>query len=220
LAKIIVTDMLRLLPAFATGICQILVDMRQPSSLIIKPMDKKAFRKKILTVRDNISEKDRAKKSLAIKKRLEKLEIFQDAYTVMFYVSFGSEVETHQLIKESFREKRVAVPLVWEKDLLVKQITDFGQLSPGAWTILEPEARQKSLGLSNINVMIVPGVTYDKNHHRMGYGGGYYDKLLARKDEGGFVSIGLAFEEQIVDDVPTETNDQKVDFIITDKKII
>lgn len=186
----------------------------------MEPMDKKAFRKKMLGTRDSISEKDRAKKSLAIKKRLEKLELFQEAYTVMFYVSFGSEVETHQLIKESFREKRVAVPLVWEKDLLVKQITDFSQLSPGAWTILEPEARQKSLGLTDINVMIVPGVAYDKNHHRMGYGGGYYDKLLARKDEGGFVSIGLAFEEQIVDEVPTEENDQKVDFIITDKRII
>lgn len=196
------------------------IDRRQPSSLIMGLMDKKVFRKNILAKRKSISEKKHDEKSAQIKKRLEKLEIFQEAYTVMFYVSFGSEVETHGLLKDSFREKRVAVPLVWEKDLLIKRITDFSQLSPGAWEILEPEARQTSLKLSDINLILVPGVAFDKNHNRMGYGSGYYDRLLAREKEADFISVGLAFEEQIVDKLPIEKYDQKVDFIVTEKRVI
>ena len=197
-----------------------MVDRWQPSSLIMGPMDKKAFRKNILTKRKGISEKKHKEKSAQIMRRLEKLEIFQEAYTVMFYVSFGSEVGTHGLLKDSFREKRVAVPLVWEKDLLIKRITDFSQLSPGAWEILEPETRQTSLKLSDINLILVPGVAFDEDHNRMGYGGGYYDRLLAGEKEADFISVGLAFEEQISNKLPVEKYDQKVDFVVTEKRVI
>ncbi|TET52762.1 MAG: 5-formyltetrahydrofolate cyclo-ligase, partial [Actinobacteria bacterium] len=75
----------------------------------------------------------------------------------------------------------------------------------------------------DLNVIIVPGVAFDKEHHRLGYGGGYYDRLIAETRDPipeTPIFIGLAFEEQIVDKLPHNKHDQKVDFIITEKRVI
>ena len=184
-------------------------------------MNKKLMRKEIVTKRNSISADVRQEKSILIKERLQKLKIFAQAYTVLFYVSFGSEVETHQLIKDTLKtEKQVAVPLAHKDGLLIKIITDFKQVKPGTWNILEPSNKQPDIDLKVINLVIVPGVAFSKNHYRLGYGGGYYDKLLSQEDEAGFTSIGLAFDEQIVNELPVEKHDKKVDFVLTDKRII
>lgn len=184
-------------------------------------MDKKALRKEMLDKRNNIAAAKRQEKSGLIKERLEKLQIYHEAYTVMFYVSFGSEVETRQLIKDALKaEKRVAVPLVNKKELLIKQITDFKQLSPGTWGIFEPDHKLPDINPKDINVVIVPGIAFTIDHNRLGYGGGYYDKLLSKEGEANFTSIALAFEEQVVEKLPVAEHDQKVDFIVTDKRFI
>lgn len=153
-----------------------------------------------------------------IEARLRTLDVFQQAYKILFYVSFLSEVQTHQLIKEALKNKKVGVPLVNNKELLIKEITDFSQLSPGHKNILEPSSDLPDLKVEDLNLIIVPGVAFDKKHYRLGYGGGYYDRLLAKDND--HISIGLAFEEQIVDDLPIESHDQKVDFIVTDKRVL
>lgn len=184
-------------------------------------MEKSQLRKEMVAKRDAVPSGVRKAKSASILERLKNLEIFSEAYTVMFYVGFRSEVETHKLIKEVLKtERRVAVPLVYKDRLAVKQISDFKQLKPGAMGILEPGSKQPAVPLEEINVVIVPGVAFDKRHYRLGYGGGYYDRFLSREADAHFTSIGLAFEEQIVDELPVGAHDQKVDFIVTDRRII
>ncbi len=185
------------------------------------PMNKKILRQEILAKRNSIPEDTRRTKSALIKERLGSLEIFQEAYMVLLYVSFNSEVDTHQLIKDALQtEKQVAIPLVHENQLLIKKITSFDQLKPGTWDILEPSSKLPEVKLNDINLVIVPGVAFTKGHYRLGYGGGYYDKLLCQKEDAGFTSIALSFQEQIVDELPVEDHDQKVDFIVTEKRII
>ncbi|TET52955.1 MAG: 5-formyltetrahydrofolate cyclo-ligase [Actinobacteria bacterium] len=182
-------------------------------------MDKKAWREQMLEVRDKIDKSQKQTKENKIREKLERLEIYQQAYTVLYYVSFKSEVDTHKLIKEALKENKVvAAPLVNKKSLLVKQISSFRQLKPGAMGILEPDKKRSSVKLKDLNVIIVPGVAFDKEHHRLGYGGGYYDRLLSKKED--FISISLAFEEQIIDKLPYNKYDQKVDFIVTDKRVL
>lgn len=190
---------------------------------------KKELRKELLGKRNNISAAERKIKNDSVIQRLQELAIYKQAYTVLFYVSFGSEVDTHPLIKKAFKDKkRVAVPLVNGQTLDIKQITSFSQLKPGAMGILEPSEKQPSINPAEINVIIVPGIAFDKKHFRLGYGGGYYDRLLSQYSvnhqpstvNSSITSIGLAFQEQIVEKLPVDKHDQKVDFIITDKKLI
>jgi len=182
-------------------------------------MDKKSLRHDLFAKRNSIPVIQRKDKSASIKQRLQELEVYQEAYTVFYYVSFGSEVNTHALIKEALHDKRVGVPLVDDKKLLAKEITAYNQLKTGYKGILEPSYERKSIDLEDIDLIIVPAVAYDKRHYRLGYGGGYYDRLLASGARTP-TSIGLAFDEQIVGELPIEDHDQKVDFIVTDKRII
>ena len=182
-------------------------------------MDKKTLRHDLFAKRNSILAIQRKDKSASIKERLQELEIYQEAYTVFYYVSFGSEVNTHALIKEALHDKRVAVPLVDDKNLLAKRITAYNQLKTGYKGILEPSYEAESINLADIDLIVVPALAYDKRHYRLGYGGGYYDRLLAT-GLGAPISIGLAFEEQIVKGLPVEAHDQKVDFVVTEKRII
>jgi len=154
-------------------------------------------------------------KSEAIHKSLLDTEEYKDAKTVMFYVSTKNEVETHLMIKEALRHKSVLVPKVSGEEIVPIEIKDFSELIPGAHDILEPMGGNVFQG--KIDLVIVPGVAFDQDKHRLGYGHGYYDKFLAQTDA---ITIGLAFEENMVEKLPREPHDINVDKVITDKKII
>ncbi len=141
---------------------------------------------------------------------------FINAETIAFYVSFSKEVFTHSMIKELLGKKRILVPKVVKGKITFYEINNFNELKPGKFNILEPIASKKA-DYSEINLIIVPGIAFDKFGHRIGYGFGMYDVLLrsikCRK-------IGLAFNSQIVDKIPKEKFDVAVDKIITEKEVI
>jgi 5-formyltetrahydrofolate cyclo-ligase len=184
---------------------------------------KRDIRKEILKKRDEISPDVKLVKNALIKERLFTLPEFISAKTVFFYASFRSEVETLSMIKESLKMgKSVVLPRVDKEKhrLRLYEIKDGSELSPGYMGIPEPSLRDERLvNLDDIDVVIIPGAAFDYSGNRLGYGGGYYDILLSESKKK-IPIIALAYEEQLVDSIPSETHDVKVDMIVTDKRVI
>ncbi len=185
--------------------------------------DKKSLRRKILKKRDSISLPERKKKDVLIKHALFSIPEFKNANTILFYASFRTEVETISMIDESMKMgKQVSVPKADKErhKLRLYEIKDIGELSPGYMGIPEPSlSAERLMNLDDIDVVIVPGAGFDYSGNRLGYGAGYYDILLSENKKK-IPVIALAYEEQLVDSIPSEMHDVKVDMIITDKRVI
>ncbi|MBU5438492.1 5-formyltetrahydrofolate cyclo-ligase [Tissierella sp. MSJ-40] len=186
-------------------------------------MDKKALRKELLIKRENLTEKEILKKSNLITNSIYNSKVYRDAKTIMTYISFKNEVYTHNIIKKSIIEnKKIVVPITIPetKELKISQVLDFSELEIGYYNILTPKKEfLRYIDPKDIDLVLVPGVAFDKNGYRIGYGGGYYDRFLdkLRKDA---IKIGLAFDLQLIDKVPKDNYDKPVDIIITENEII
>jgi 5-formyltetrahydrofolate cyclo-ligase len=150
--------------------------------------------------------------------KLFQLPEFRAAETVLFYASMKSEVETHAMIRQALAAgKRVVLPKVTGKDLTLVEITDFDRdVRPGAWGIPEPDPGTP-VELKDIGLIIVPGAVFDERGNRIGYGAGYYDKLLAQYRG---MTAALAFECQIVPSVPADPHDVPIRKIVTETRVI
>ena len=182
---------------------------------------KKKIREKIIIIRKKLSKSEVLEKSKKIKKRLYAMTEFKMAKTILFYISYDNEVFTHDMIKECLSNKKIVVPISDKKNrnLILSELKKWDDLKPGSYDILEPIPEKISkISSEDIEVIIVPGVVFDINGNRIGHGKGYYDNLL--KNSKKTVNIGLAFEFQILDKIPTEEHDLPVDVIITEERII
>jgi 5-formyltetrahydrofolate cyclo-ligase len=179
---------------------------------------KKEIRKKVLAARDSLLPEQRSSKSREIEERLFSLPEFKSARTVMFFASFRSEVDTIPMIRRALASgKRVVLPRVKGKELELFEIGNVdGDVSPGAWGIPEPQG-SAPVKLDELDVIIVPGAAFDERGNRLGYGAGFYDKLLSAFTK---PSVAIAFEEQIVPNVPADPHDVPVQKIVTEKRII
>ena len=179
---------------------------------------KKILRKQVLAARDGLSPDEKRAKSREIEERLFSLPEFTSARVVMFFASFRTEVETGAMIRRALSSgKRVVLPKVKGDELSLYEINDFDDdVVPGAWGIPEPKEIRPAK-LDDIDLMIMPGAAFDERGNRVGYGAGFYDKLLPafRKK-----TVALAFETQIVRDVPSDAHDVPVDKIVTEKRVI
>ncbi len=184
---------------------------------------KKAIRKTALQKRDSLSKSARHEKDLTIMQRLMSLPEFKGAKTILFYASFRSEVDTMDIIKVSLEmDKRIVLPKV-DKDnhiLRLYEIKNIYELASGYMRILEPSVNEDRVReLNDIELIIIPGAAFDIYGDRLGYGAGFYDILLP-EIKGKIPLIALAYEEQIVEEIPAEPHDIKVDKIVTDKRLI
>ena len=179
---------------------------------------KDKLRKKILDARFALTPEVRRAKSREIEQRLFDLPEFKSAALVMFYASFQSEVETHGMIRRALAEgKRVVLPRVKGKELELLEIENFDRdVSPGAWGIPEPD-RGKPAVVQDIGLIIVPGAVFDERGNRVGYGAGFYDKLLPQYQG---MTAALAFELQVVPQVPADAHDVPMKKIVTEKRVI
>lgn len=179
---------------------------------------KNQLKDKILEKRNSLSKEEIAEKSRKIEDALFSLEQFKKSKTIMFFVSFNSEVYTHNMIKKSLKTKTTIIPKVMHSEIEPSVIMDFDNLIPsGKFGILEPIEIMK-IAYKNIGLVLVPGIAFDREGHRIGYGFGYYDKFLRKVPKA--VKIGLCFDFQVVDKVPREMHDVPVDFILTEERII
>jgi len=179
---------------------------------------KNELRQRVLDARFRLLPEERKAKSREIEKRLFGLPEFQAARTVMFFASFRSEVETHHMVRRALAEgKRVVLPKVKGKELALFRIKDFDKdAAPGAWDIPEP-SNGTPVKLRDIDIIMVPGAVFDEKGNRLGYGAGFYDKLLAPYKG---MTVALAFELQIVENVPAAAHDVPMKKIVTEKRII
>ena len=184
---------------------------------------KNSARKELLRIRDEIPYETRMEKDALIKLGLFTLPEFLSGRTILFYASFRSEVETLSIIRSSLRIwKRAVLPKVDSEGhrLQLYEIKDLDELAPGFMGILEPfKTEERDVQLNDIDLIVIPGAGFDYSGNRLGYGGGYYDILLAgiRKKT---PVIAIAYEEQLVDKIPAEKHDVKVDIIVTDERVI
>lgn len=178
-------------------------------------MTKKQIRSKILLRLTIQKEADRDRKSKAIKEKLFRTRVFQKAKTVMFYIALGGEVNTEEMIKGAKKlGKLVAVP-VCKKDRITLRpcvLDENAELKKGPYGIWEP-AIENFILLKELDLVIVPGVAFDKKGNRLGRGKGYYDHLLQGLPKK-TASIGLAFSFQILPSIPTTTHDVSVNRVI------
>jgi 5-formyltetrahydrofolate cyclo-ligase len=162
--------------------------------------------------------------SATIFQRLVQLPQFTSAETVLCYVSFRSEVSTHAFIQRLWADrKRVVVPYCKARHLELFRLTSFDDLAPGTLGILEPrpDLREESHRRANVNeidLLVIPGLAFDRQGGRLGYGKGYFDRLLlgARTDS---LLAALAFECQLFDAVPMQPYDVRVDAVVTEAGI-
>lgn len=179
---------------------------------------KKSLRKQVLDARHQLTPADRRARSSLIEQKLFELPEFLKASLVMFYASFQSEVETHFMIRRALSEgKRIALPRIKGKELELLEIANFDRdVSPGSWGILEPD-QGDVVAVRDLGLIVVPGAAFDERGNRLGYGAGFYDKLLAQYQG---VTVALAFELQIVPQVPADSHDVQIKKIVTEKRII
>jgi 5-formyltetrahydrofolate cyclo-ligase len=192
------------------------VSERPPDALAERKRD---IRRSVLHERDALLEEDRRARSAAITERLMALPELRSTRTVMASWSFGSEVDTSRLIEALHAAgKRVALPRVDGREVAAvvyvpgdpTAATSFGAMEPTSAEIVRP---------TEIDVVIAPGVAFDRNGGRVGYGGGFYDRFL-RTVRADTPVIALAFAVQLVDDVPRGEHDRLVDVVVTEEELI
>lgn len=191
---------------------------------------KPPLRQLLIKRRDTITSQQKKLKEAAIEKRLFALDLFRDAKCILFYVSFRSEVNTRKCLRDVIKSgKKLVLPAVDRVHRTIKlyETRALSELAPGYMGIPEPENRDdRKVSLRRIDLVIIPGVGFDLRGTRLGYGGGYYDRLLSYESKRlarvkkHIATIALAFEEQIGDKIPAEPHDIRVDVIITDKRVI
>ena len=162
---------------------------------------------------------DREKKDLRIAETVLHLKEYQETDQIYTYVSFRDEVDTSVIIETSWRRgKHVFCPVVSGNEMEFFQVFSWDDFLPGMMGILEPR-RQKSTDIKREGFMVMPGLAFDWECRRIGYGGGYYDRYLQKYKEK-FVTAALAYSEQMWEQLPTEELDIRPDMIITEEGII
>ena len=178
-------------------------------------LTKTQIRSKILLRLKTQKEEDRSRKSKLIRNKLLRNKVFKKAKIVMFYIAFGGEVNTEEMIREAKKiGKLICVP-VCRKDKETMQpaiLKDHAKLKKGPYGVLEPVALAQ-LKPEDLDLVIVPGLAFDKKGNRLGRGKGCYDRFLCKLSEK-TPSIGLAFDFQILPLIPTTCTDVSVKKII------
>ncbi len=184
---------------------------------------KKELRTIFLQKRSELSPSKIEEKSLQIAENLKQVPEFLGAKSVISFLSFQSEVRTEPIIRALMQKGvKVAVPICVpkERELLLSELQDFDQdLEEGFYCIPEPKAhKRRIIDPQEVEVALVPGVVFTPAGWRLGYGGGYYDKFLAKNPH--VFKIALAFELQLHHEVPVESHDISVDCVVTEERVI
>lgn len=184
--------------------------------------EKERLRRRILLLREQQIPREVETKSLKITETLTRLPEYRKARVIASYVDKGNEVQTRPLIRKALASrKNVLVPIVNKerRNLDFSEIKNLDELVPGAFDIPEPKPDYRKLtDMETIEVVLVPGIAWDFDGYRVGWGKGYFDtvlKLLPDKS----AAVGLAFDLQVVDRVPRAQFDLPVDMVVTETKV-
>ncbi|MFV2049153.1 MULTISPECIES: 5-formyltetrahydrofolate cyclo-ligase [Metabacillus] len=184
-------------------------------------MKKKEMRSIMLKQLTEISDEEYQQLSKEIHKHLFSFSTWNKANTVAVTVSRGREVDTFPIIKQAWTDKKTVVVPKCEpatNTMEFRSITSFDQLENVFYGLKEPILSETSaVKKSLIDLILVPGICFDKNGYRIGYGGGYYDRyLMDYKND----TVSLAFSSQLINGVPIEAHDVPVSTLITEHGVM
>ena len=179
-------------------------------------MDKKKTRKLLLQKRKNISKDKKFIYDKKISNLITQSDFYKNANQVLVFASTEDEFDTNFIVEQCRTDcKKVFYPICIDNSgkMEFKEVRSSNDLQIGMYNILEPKLYCKDYKQSENDIIIVPCLSADKNGYRMGYGKGYYDRFLCKHLD--VKRIGICFDFQLVDEVPTEDNDIKMDEIIS-----
>lgn len=178
------------------------------------PIDKKTVRKIVREQKKQLSSEEINKRTQNILKNLYEMDVYKNSERIYVYVNYNQEVNTSLLIEEGLKAgKEIMVPRVDNERMDFYRIHSMKDLESGAYGILEPvygchpDDRYEGL-------MILPGLAFDRKYHRIGYGGGFYDRYLMEHPD--FTRIALCYDFQIFDEIESEDYDIPVELVISE----
>lgn len=185
---------------------------------------KKNIRQQVLNARKQLASQTQTEKSKMIFNRLREFDPYKTAKNIMVYIDFRNEVKTDFIIDDLIASnKKVIIPICVPKtkDLILSQLLDPAkELAEGTFGVLEPKKEYiRKVDPASIDLVIVPGVAFDRQGYRIGYGAGYYDRFFQKLPKP-VPSVAIAFDLQIIDKVPADDFDYPVDYIITETETI
>ena len=182
-------------------------------------MPKRAIRQELLARRKQLEAADYYQLSLQAQQQLIDSDCFKGARVLALYSPINNEVQTRLLFTVARVEgKRVCYPRIKSERLEFLEVTSPHELVPGCFGVAEPQTG-KPLPVTEVDLLVVPGVAFDRAGHRLGYGKGFYDRELARVSTVA-VSVGLCFDFQLCERLPRQSHDQPVQFIATEAEFI
>lgn len=180
---------------------------------------KEIQRQELKTIRSTLTPEQVSFFSKKIQDKILMDRNYASAKNIMTYVSMRNEVDTKALIQTILNDGKICfVPVVCEDTLKIAQIDSMEQLLPARFGILEPRTDSYA-ALSDMDLILVPGLGFDKEGYRVGYGGGYYDRLLSDRTARNCL-VGLCYEVSLVKKVEREPHDMRVDYVVTDERIL
>ncbi|HXT85193.1 MAG TPA: 5-formyltetrahydrofolate cyclo-ligase [Verrucomicrobiae bacterium] len=182
---------------------------------------KSRLKNKYLALRENLSPYEAFKKSLHIQDFFLNSHYFSNSKTIGAYFPILNEVQTFEVIQKSLScKKKICLPRLDNNEINFYQFSAYDNLVKGKYNIFEPKIDNNNL-CEDMDIIIIPGVAFDKRGYRIGYGKGYYDKFLNKFLNKNLTLIGFGYEFQILSfNMPTEVHDVKMDAIITNKEIL
>jgi len=184
-------------------------------------LDKKKTRQRVLQQRRAFSATEKTPAEQRMLKFLQSWEIFRQAKTIHIFISKTDEPDTVPIIESAWESgKTVAVPCVVPDsfELFHSQLKSFEDLSSGALGVLEPSPEGRiAMNPESFDLVIIPGVAFDRQGGRLGYGKGYYDRFL---EQTAAFRLALAFNFQVLEKVPTEKHDVPMNGVLTESGII
>lgn len=183
-------------------------------------MNKKDARLYVTEKKKNLKPEEVALYSKMIADRLITTEYWNNAKNIYIYMTYNQEVVTHGLIEAAIHSgKNVAIPKVYEKSYMeFCTINNFDEIELGYCNIPEPVTN--NISNEKEALIIMPGLAFDENKNRVGYGGGFYDKYLSEHKDVDFLKVALCFDFQLLESIDVDEWDEKVDVIITPSKTI
>lgn len=182
-------------------------------------------RRKLIRCRGNMPSDLVSSLSAKINSTIMRLPQYKEAKTIMLYLNFNNEINSKELIEDSFSKgRKVVIPYCKKEglEIIPTELKDVSkELERTKFGYLETKKEYlKPVDINEIDLILIPGIAFDKSCHRLGFGAGYYDRFLSRI-RADVDTIGLAYDFQIVDIVPElEHTDIPLDFVVTEKRII
>ncbi|CAM3799075.1 5-formyltetrahydrofolate cyclo-ligase [Alkalicoccus chagannorensis] len=178
-------------------------------------MDKKGLRKTILAELDQMEESVKLREESIVLETLLQMDTWKQAQHPALTIAVGGEFPTEPLFEAAWEEGKIpSAPVVIQetKEMAFYEVKSWDDCRPAAFGLVEPDPEKcRRIRSEDLDFILVPGVAFDRRHYRIGYGGGYYDRFLAVSSA---PSCAVFYSCQLIDEVPDEAHDQRVDYMI------